>query len=110
MFNWLLRLFGAGRAEVKEVAAKVKAAAVDEVAERREAMEATAVATKAKAKAKVAVAKETVTTKVKAVKSTAIDFASMKKADLLAHAKKQKVKVAATATKAAIIAELNKVK
>jgi len=52
MFNWLLRLFGAGRAEVKEVAAKVKAAAVDEVAERREAMEATAVATKAKAKAK----------------------------------------------------------
>ena len=49
-------------------------------------------------------------TKAKAVKSTAVDFASMKKADLLAHAKKQKVKVAATATKAAIIAELNKVK
>ena len=51
MFNWLLRLFGAGRAEVKEAASKVKAAAVDEVAERREAMEATAVATKAKVKA-----------------------------------------------------------
>ena len=48
MFNWLLRLFGAGRAEVKEAASKVKAAAVDEVAERREAMETKAAAVKAK--------------------------------------------------------------
>lgn len=102
MFDWLLRLFGRGRAEVKETVAEVKTAVVDEVAERREAMETKATA----AKAKVAAAKETATTKAKAVKSATVGLATMTKTELLAHAKKVKVKVASNATKAVIIAKI----
>ena len=89
MLQWLYDLLGINRAKVK---AEVK----EKISDAKETVKEKAVA-----KAKV------VKTKVADAKSDAVDLANMKKAELLEHAKKVKVKVAATATKTQIIKAIN---
>ena len=85
MLQWLYDLLGINRAEVKEKISHIKETAKEKVV----------------AKAKV------VKTKVADAKSDAVDLTNMKKAELLEHAKKAKIKVAATATKAQILKAIN---
>ena len=101
MFKWLLSLFDMNKISRTELKNKV----IDEVAERRDAMEATVAKAKTKAKTKAAAVKKVATAKTKLIKD---EITKMSKAELLAYAKKEKIKVVSSASKATVLDTIKK--